>query len=101
MKRYRVRLAERAEAHLEKIAAWWEEHRREHPNLVAEELRDAMSTLAAFPLTGPRFRSRFARGARRMRIPRSHRSYSDQRLPREWGRHACRVRELTTPSRNG
>jgi plasmid stabilization system protein ParE len=71
MKRYRVRLAERAEAHLEKIAAWWEEHRREHPNLVAEELRDAMSTLAAFPLTGPRFRSRFARGARRMLLPRS------------------------------
>jgi hypothetical protein len=41
MKRYRVRLLERPEAHLEEIAAWWEEHRREHPDLVGEELRDA------------------------------------------------------------
>jgi plasmid stabilization system protein ParE len=69
MKRFRIRLQEEAEAQLNQIEAWWRRHRREHPDLVAEELAEAGRTLAAAPEAGESFPRR--RGVRRLLLPRS------------------------------
>jgi plasmid stabilization system protein ParE len=69
MKRFRVHLLDKAEAHLEEINLWWRRHRREHPDLVVEEMREAIRALASFPEIGEVFRPR--RSVRRMLLRQS------------------------------
>jgi plasmid stabilization system protein ParE len=71
MKRFRVRTQPTAEAHLLAIAAWWEEHRPEHPDLVAEELAEAAQRLEGNPEAGAVVLSRRIVGVRRLLLPRS------------------------------
>lgn len=71
MKRFQVRTQPAAEAHLVEIAAWWEEHRPEHPDLVAEELGEAVRRLEGNPEAGASVVSRRIRGVRRLLLPRS------------------------------
>lgn len=71
MSQYVVVVAPRVRAQLDKILAWWEEHRPEAPALVAAELKEAMGILAMSPTTGrfcPRTRTK---GVRRVLLPRS------------------------------
>jgi plasmid stabilization system protein ParE len=69
MKRFRVLLLEEAEGQFDQIARWWARHRREHPNLVAEEMAEAGRLLIASPEAGEPAPRR--RGVRRMLLPRS------------------------------
>ena len=71
MKRYRVRLTSEADGQLDEIDRWWRLHRREHPDLVREELAEASRTLASFPEAGEPHRSLHRSGIRRMFLPRS------------------------------
>jgi plasmid stabilization system protein ParE len=71
MKRYRVRLTPEADGHLNAIDRWWHLHRREHPDLVREEIAEASRMLASFPEAGEAHRSRRQRGLRRLFLPRS------------------------------
>jgi plasmid stabilization system protein ParE len=71
MKRFRICTQPAAEAHLDEIAAWWEEHRPEHPHLVAEELEEAAQRLEGNPESGAVVLSRRVRGVRRLLLPRS------------------------------
>jgi plasmid stabilization system protein ParE len=69
MKRFRVHLLNKAEAHFEEINLWWRRHRREHPDLVAEEMGEAMHALGSFPEMGEVFRPRT--GVRRLLLRQS------------------------------
>jgi plasmid stabilization system protein ParE len=71
MKRFRIRTQPAAEAHLVEIAAWWEEHRPEHPHLVVEELGEAIQRLEGNPEAGAVVLSRRLHGVRRLLLPRS------------------------------
>lgn len=71
MKRFRIRTQPAAEGHLVQIAAWWEEHRPEHPRLVAEELDEAAQRLEENPEAGAVVLSRRIQGVRRLLLPRS------------------------------
>lgn len=48
MKRFRVRLTIEADAQLDEINRWWEANRREHPDLVAEEVVEAIGIAREF-----------------------------------------------------
>jgi len=71
MKRFRVTLLEPAKAHIKEIARWWRANRGERHRLPLEELRAAITGLAAFPDIGMAYRSRHRRGVRRLLLPRS------------------------------
>ncbi len=71
MKRYRIRVLPKAEEQLAVIEVWWRQHRRAHPELVAEEMDEATRTLAAFPEAGVEHRARGRGAMRKMLLPRS------------------------------
>lgn len=70
-RRFRVQLLAKAKAELEVIERWWALHRREHPDLVSEELAEAAATLAASPDAGLEYAPRRRPGIRRIFLPRS------------------------------
>jgi plasmid stabilization system protein ParE len=70
-KRFRVRLLPKAKAELEIIERWWALHRKEHPDLVSEELAEAADTLATAPDAGLEYSPRLRPGMRRIMLPRS------------------------------
>ena len=69
MRRFRVRFLDEARAQLEHIDRWWNRHRREHPELVDEEMSEAIRVLAASPEAGTEVKR--PRGFRRMLLGRS------------------------------
>lgn len=69
MKRFRIRLLDKADAQLDAVASWWRGNRQEHPDLVFEELEEVEQTLALIPEAGEEVPRR--RGARRALLPRS------------------------------
>jgi plasmid stabilization system protein ParE len=71
MKRYQIRILPEAEEQLTAIRAWWRRNRREHPDLVREELAEAVRTLASFPVAGVEHRARGRGPMRKLLLPRS------------------------------
>ncbi len=51
----KVELSAEARAQVREIDAWWRENRPAAPNLFAEELEDALGTLAETPALGVRY----------------------------------------------
>jgi plasmid stabilization system protein ParE len=71
MKRFRIIVLPKAEEQLGEIRSWWHRNRLEHPDLVEEEMDEALRTLSGFPEAGPEHPSKYFRGVRRILLPRS------------------------------
>jgi plasmid stabilization system protein ParE len=65
----RVELSVEAQAQVERIDAWWREHRPAAPSLFAEELEEALRRLAEAPASTVRYPPR--PGVRRLLLPRT------------------------------
>lgn len=66
-----------AEAQIKAIDAWWRENRGASPDLFAQELAQALSTIGLAPDAGHRYRHAGVRGVRRvpLRATRNHLYY--------------------------
>lgn len=65
----RVELSAEAQAQVERIDAWWREHRPAAPSLFVEELEEALHRLAEAPASAVRYPPR--PGVRRLLLPRT------------------------------
>jgi plasmid stabilization system protein ParE len=68
---YRVVIAARAERQVQLIAEWWSTHRPSAPALFLDELTEALSRLAAAPLSGSPYAVGKPKGVRRVLLRRS------------------------------
>ncbi len=68
-----------AETQIEAIDTWWRAHRPASPDLFAEELADALSTIEVAPEAGHRYSHPDVKGVRRipLRATRNHVYYFD------------------------
>lgn len=97
MSAFSVEVAPRARTQLRVIAAWWAEHRRANPTLVADELEALVAELERGTMRGVAYPS--SPPARRVLLPRSRyhvyydvdRSVQVVRILAVW--HAARGRE--------
>lgn len=64
-----VIVAPRAEAQMQTIDRWWRRNRLDSPDLFADELAEAFSTLEVAPETGSRYLQSQLEGVRRIRLP--------------------------------
>jgi plasmid stabilization system protein ParE len=62
-------VAPRAEAQIRTIDAWWRNHREASPDLFAEELAEAFSTVEVAPEAGSRYPHPEVKGIRRIHLP--------------------------------
>jgi len=69
----KVEFSAEAQAQVERIDAWWREHRPAAPSLFAEELESALRTLARTPALALRYAPK--PGVRRLLLPRTHHRY--------------------------
>ena len=67
-----VRVAKRAQAHIDRAALWWDENRPIAPEALDEELAEAFSLLSAEPGIGAPALNVRARGVRRVHLARVH-----------------------------
>jgi plasmid stabilization system protein ParE len=69
-----VLVAAPAQLQIQAIDAWWRANRSASPELFAQELADAFSTIGLAPLAGHRYRHAQVRGMRRvpLRATRNH-----------------------------
>ena len=67
-----VRVTQRARAHIDRAALWWDENRPHAPNAFDEELAEAFSLLSAEPGIGAPALNVRARGVRRVHLARIH-----------------------------
>jgi plasmid stabilization system protein ParE len=65
----KVELSAEAEAQVDRIDAWWREHRQAAPDLFADELDEAVRALAATPGIGVRYAPK--PGVRRVLLTRT------------------------------
>lgn len=63
-----VLVAVPAQEQIEAIDAWWRTNRSASPDLFAEELAAAFSTIGLAPEAGPRYQHPLVRGVRRVRL---------------------------------
>lgn len=56
MSRYDVRVAPRAQGHIDEVAAWWKTNRQAAPLLVVDEFEAAAKRLSIAPLSGAIYR---------------------------------------------
>ena len=68
----RVRVAKRAQAHIERAALWWDQNRPLAPEALDEELAEAFSLLSAEPGIGAPALNVRAEGVRRVHLARVH-----------------------------
>jgi plasmid stabilization system protein ParE len=75
----RLIVSPEAEAQIEALDAWWRENRPASPDLFAEELAEAFSTVGLAPEAGHRYVHPTIRGVRRapLRATRNHVYYLD------------------------
>jgi plasmid stabilization system protein ParE len=66
----KVELSAEAQSQVERIDAWWREHRQAAPDLFAEELEEALRTLAETPAVAVRYAPK--PGVRRLLLRRTH-----------------------------
>ncbi len=66
----KVELSAEAQAQVDHIDAWWRENRRAAPNLFAEELEQALRTLAETPAVAVRYAPKPS--VRRLLLGRTH-----------------------------
>jgi plasmid stabilization system protein ParE len=66
----KVELSAEAQAHVDRIDAWWRENRQAAPHLFAEELEQALRTLAETPAVTVRYPPK--PGVRRLLLKRTH-----------------------------
>lgn len=71
MSHFDVRVAPRAQAQLDEVAAWWKANRLASPKLVLDEFEAAVLRLRHAPLSGVSYRQSGARWVRRLLLPRS------------------------------
>ena len=67
-----VRVAKRAQAHIDRAATWWDQNRPLVPQALDEELAEAFSLLGAEPGIGAPALNVRARGVRRVHLARVH-----------------------------
>jgi plasmid stabilization system protein ParE len=69
-----VIIAASARAHIAAIDSWWRTNRPAAPDLFAQELAEAFSTIGLAPETGHRYHRREVKGVRRLplRATRNH-----------------------------
>jgi len=70
MPRYQVRVAPRAQAQIDEVAAWWKTNRQAAPTLVVDEFEAAGERLTFAPLSGAIYRQTVFRSVRRLLLPR-------------------------------
>jgi plasmid stabilization system protein ParE len=70
MSRYEVRVAPRAQAQIDEVAAWWKTNRQTAPMLVVDEFEAATERLTVAPLSGAVYRRTTFRSVRRLLLPR-------------------------------
>ena len=70
MSRYEVRVAPRAQAHVDEAAAWWKPTRQAAPMLVVDEFEAAAERLITTPLSGAIYRQTTFHSVRRLLLPR-------------------------------
>jgi plasmid stabilization system protein ParE len=68
----RVRVTKRADAHIDRAAAWWEENRQLAPTALKEELDEAFSLLSVQPAIGAPALNVKTKGVRRIHLARVH-----------------------------
>ena len=64
-----VIVAPRAEAQIQVVDSWWRRNRKDSPDLFANELAEAFSTLEVAPETGSRYPHSQVKGIRRIHLP--------------------------------
>ena len=62
-------MAPRADAQIRTIDAWWRRNRKDSPDLFADELAEAVSTLEVAPRTGSSYLHSEVKGLRRIHLP--------------------------------
>lgn len=75
----KLRISEEARTDIERIDAWWQEHRDKNPSLFQDELAEALELIEASPRLG-----RIYEGARKYRwvlLPKSHYLVFYEHLP--------------------
>jgi plasmid stabilization system protein ParE len=70
MTRYEVRVAPRAQAQVDEVAAWWKVNRQAASMLVVDEFEAAYERLTMAPLSGAIYRQTTFRSVRRLLLPR-------------------------------
>jgi plasmid stabilization system protein ParE len=70
MSRYEVRVAPRAQAQVDEVAAWWKINRQAAPMLVVDEFEATAERLTIAPLSGAIYRQTTFRSVRRLLLPR-------------------------------
>jgi plasmid stabilization system protein ParE len=68
----RIRIAKRADAHIEQAADWWEQNRPLSPGALDEELAEAFALLFSQPAIGAPALNAKTRGVRRVHLARVH-----------------------------
>ena len=68
----RIRVTRRADAHIEKAAAWWEQNRPLSPGALDEELAEAFALLLSQPAIGAPALNARTKGLRRVHLARVH-----------------------------
>ena len=68
----RIRVTKRADAHIEKVAVWWEQNRPLSPGALDEELAGVFALLLSQPAIGAPALNARTKGVRRVHLARIH-----------------------------